>query len=334
MPHTPRVLQQCVCGTKEGQGLEAHNQFEGAEQVCHLSPLHDGEYLQLERCHLARVLDVQNRFKRCLPVCPNAQIRLEISSGGVLPVQNPPFQPYISPVCVYQTPPSSCCTVQTEGSEIPVYLDDWLLIASDPHLLKDQSEYISSTLQSLGFLLNAKKCIMEPSQSIEFLGFIIDSRKIALSLPSVKVNKIHKECRHILNLFGGSGLPIIPHNWSHDISPTCHPPSPVTLQSPSASKARSSGTEGVPRLRHLCEAFIRGSRRSTVVDPLAWSSQRMAYLLQRERHLDRGTFDSRRVTSTHQLAGTKSGLPCHSDICETSMPCSNFSRQPGGSCVH
>ena len=58
-----------VCGTKEGRGLEAHNQFVGAEQVCDLSPLQNGEYLQLERCHLARGLDVQNRFKRCLYTC-------------------------------------------------------------------------------------------------------------------------------------------------------------------------------------------------------------------------------------------------------------------------
>ena len=82
-PDTPpfsRVLQQCVCGTEEGWGLEAHNQFEGAEQIqLEISPL------QLE--------------------------------GGVLPVQNPPFRPHFSPVCVYQTPPSNCCTVQTGRSE-------------------------------------------------------------------------------------------------------------------------------------------------------------------------------------------------------------------------
>ena len=39
---------------------------------------------------------------------------------------------------------------------------------------------------------------MEPNQSIEFLGFIVDSRRMTLSSPAVK--EIHKECRHILNL--------------------------------------------------------------------------------------------------------------------------------------
>lgn len=34
-----------------------------------------------------------------------------------LPVPNPPLRSHVSPVCVYQTPLSSCCTVQTGGSE-------------------------------------------------------------------------------------------------------------------------------------------------------------------------------------------------------------------------
>ena len=32
------------------------------------------------------------------------------------------------------------------------------------------------------------------------LGFIIDSRRMTLSLPAVKIDKIHKESRHILNI--------------------------------------------------------------------------------------------------------------------------------------
>ena len=148
-----------------------------------------------------------------------------------------------------------------------------------------------------------------------------------------------------LEPFRGNRSPVIPHNWSHDISSTSNSPSSITLQSPSAPKAGSTGTEGVPRLRYLCEAFFRSSRRSTVVDPLALSSQRMAHLsdrtdtgsrvehlqeglgspLQREQDLNRGTLDLGRITSTHQLARTKSSLPCHSKVCETSMSCSNFS---------
>ena len=104
-PLSPGFYSSVFVVPKKDGGLEAHNQFEGAEQVRHLSPLQDGEYLQLERCHLATGLDVQNRFKRCLPVCPNAQIRLDIYplqlEGEVLPVQNPPFRSHISAQYVF-----------------------------------------------------------------------------------------------------------------------------------------------------------------------------------------------------------------------------------------
>ena len=112
------------------------------------------------------------------------------------------------------------------GLRILVYLDDWLLLASDPDLLKDQGEYVSS--------------------------------------------------QRTANLF-----------------------------------ARTNTGSRVERLQ-----------------------EGLGSPLQRERHIDRGTLDSRRITSTHQLARIKSSLPCHSNVCETSMSCSNFSRQPSGSCVH
>ena len=57
------------------------------------------------------------------------------------------------------------------------------------------------------------------SKSIEFLSFIIDSRRMTLSLPAVKVDKIHRsaDTTH-LEPFRGNRLPIILHNWTHDIS--------------------------------------------------------------------------------------------------------------------
>ena len=132
------------------------------------------------------------------------------------------------------------------GLRILVYLDDWLLLASDPDLLKDQGEYVSSNLQSLRFLLNHKKCIMVPTQSIEFLGFIIDSRRMTLSLPAVKVDKIHKECRHILNLSEVTGRQL-----SHIIGlmtsvlPAIHP-APLHYRALQCLRLEALGQKGSP----------------------------------------------------------------------------------------
>ena len=218
-------------------------------------------------------------------------------------------------------------------------------MASDPDLLKDQSEYVSSTLQSLGFLLNGKKCIMEPTQSIEFLGFIIDSRRMTLSLPAVRVNKIHKECRHILNLSELMG-----HQLSHIIGlmtsvlPAIHP-APLHYRALQCLRLEALGQKGFPDY----DTSVKLS--SKAVEDLQWwihsvshhngrpiYSAEPALVLEsdatkkgwrahcRENGIStRGPLDSRGVTSTHQLVGTKSSLPCHSDVCETSMPCSNFS---------
>jgi hypothetical protein len=56
--------------------------------------------------------------------------------------------------------------LRQQGIRILIYLDDLLLMASDPVLLKDQTAHVITVLHSLGFVLNNKKCVTEPSQSI------------------------------------------------------------------------------------------------------------------------------------------------------------------------
>ena len=62
--------------------------------------------------------------------------------------------------------------------------------------LRQQLRLVSSTLTALGFALNTKKCILEPTQQIEFLGMMIDSKEMKIYLPKVKIEKIKKECRY------------------------------------------------------------------------------------------------------------------------------------------
>ena len=45
-------------------------------------------------------------------------------------------------------------------------------------------------LQNLGFIINQKKSVFIPVQKIEFLGVMIDSLEMTLSLPQEKVHKI------------------------------------------------------------------------------------------------------------------------------------------------
>ena len=54
-------------------------------------------------------------------------------------------------------------------------------------------------IQSRGFILNEKKCVTIPQRRIEFLGFVVDTVKMTLSLPPEKIAKLQKECRHASN---------------------------------------------------------------------------------------------------------------------------------------
>ena len=52
-------------------------------------------------------------------------------------------------------------------------------------------------LQNLGFILNLKKSVLKPSQKIEFLGIVIYSIKMEISLPQEKLVKLMSECEHV-----------------------------------------------------------------------------------------------------------------------------------------
>ena len=61
-------------------------------------------------------------------------------------------------------------------------------------------------LDRLGFVVNQKKSMLIPSQKIEYLGFIINTGRLTLSLPPPpllppppeKVTQIQEECRQVL----------------------------------------------------------------------------------------------------------------------------------------
>ena len=89
--------------------------------------------------------------------------------------------------------------LRLQGIRILVYLDDMLLMAQSVNVLETHVQTTIRLLCCLGFILNIKKCQTTPSQTIEFLGFLVNSRSMTLSLPEPKVLKIRKECRHMRN---------------------------------------------------------------------------------------------------------------------------------------
>jgi len=65
-----------------------------------------------------------------------------------------------------------------------IYLDDILLIGSSRQACAENIKVSISLLESLGFIINYKKSILE--RRVKFLGIIYDSKKMTLELPEEK----------------------------------------------------------------------------------------------------------------------------------------------------
>ena len=90
--------------------------------------------------------------------------------------------------------------LQQLGVHLIIYLDDLLLAApTKDQLLVDLSTTIW-LLASLGFLINIPKSITTPTCHLEFLGFVVDTENMVISLPTHKLHGIQKEVSHLLSL--------------------------------------------------------------------------------------------------------------------------------------
>ncbi|XP_038066498.1 uncharacterized protein LOC119736556 [Patiria miniata] len=54
-------------------------------------------------------------------------------------------------------------------------------------------------LQDLGFIVNKEKSNLIPTQQVEYLGFVINSKNMTLSLNQGKINNIISHCREVLS---------------------------------------------------------------------------------------------------------------------------------------
>ena len=90
-------------------------------------------------------------------------------------------------------------TIRSKGVRAMIYIDDLLVVAPTQQRACEQTLMIVTLLQKLGFVVNQEKSILEPLQSLEYLGLVNDTMRMELRLPLDTVEKFKKECRHALN---------------------------------------------------------------------------------------------------------------------------------------
>lgn len=84
------------------------------------------------------------------------------------------------------------------GVRMVQYLDDFLIMAASPHLAKEHTTALIYLLENLGFIVHPGKSITQPTQSLEFLGMILDTQRMELQVPGAKLKKIRTEANNLL----------------------------------------------------------------------------------------------------------------------------------------
>ena len=141
-----------------------------------------------------------------IPVHMDHQKYLRFSAQGkVFQFTCLPFGLSSAPWVFTKTLKPVAAFVRGLGWRVVFYIDDILLMAETKERARDQTMGLTHLLQSLGFTLNEKKVILEPTRKLDFLGFTVDTVSMELRLPGDKLKKIRAEARKIWGAESVSG---------------------------------------------------------------------------------------------------------------------------------
>ena len=79
---------------------------------------------------------------------------------------------------------------ERHGLVLSAYLDDLILVAPTKEKLLQSIDLTQKMLRSLGFHISLKKSALVPSHRVQFLGFMIDSSEMTVTLPTNKIEII------------------------------------------------------------------------------------------------------------------------------------------------
>ena len=88
--------------------------------------------------------------------------------------------------------------LRSQGHLSVVYMDDTYLQGDSNSSCQSNIANTVSLLQAMGFTINMKKSVLTPTQSLEFLGFIINSVNMTITLTTRRKSNIAEVCTKLL----------------------------------------------------------------------------------------------------------------------------------------
>jgi hypothetical protein len=170
--------------------------MEGLPVVCSLIQLND----------FMMKLDLKDAYYS-VPVHPEYRRFLRfVFNGKTFDFQCLPFGLKSAPRAFTRLMTPVIAHIRSLGIRIVIYLDDILILHQDPSVLQSIFRKVVSLLEGLGFLINLNKCSLFPSQQLIFLGTMLNTVTMSLSLPTEKLDLIQQGALQ-LRTKGKSTLP-------------------------------------------------------------------------------------------------------------------------------
>ena len=146
-------------------------------------------------------LDLKEAY-HSVPVIPDHQRYLAFLWDGKCYVYCvPPFGPGPAPrVFTKITKPILVHIRQNLVTRCVLCLDDLPIFRRTKTDCLQKAKKVMTLLQELGFTINIKKSILEPTQQIESLGLILDSIPMKVFLPEPKLSDLIESCQAILSM--------------------------------------------------------------------------------------------------------------------------------------
>ncbi|KZS10033.1 Uncharacterized protein APZ42_025603 [Daphnia magna] len=103
--------------------------------------------------------------------------------------------------------------LRQRGLRLVVYIDDILIVSHSRETAREVVKQVVGLFESLDFVIQEKKSIREPSQSLKYIGLVINTNTISFCLPTIKKEKLLGQChkayssdslplRYLASLFG------------------------------------------------------------------------------------------------------------------------------------
>lgn len=166
-----------------------HFQMEGLPAARHL--VRRGDWMAK--------IDLTDAFLT-VPVHPDDQHFLQFSWGGELyQFVAMPFGLASAPRVFTKLLKPLASYLRSRGVRLVVYLDDILIVASSESQLREHLGWVVEVFESVGFIINREKSIVDPARVLEFLGFLLNTVGWTVSIPGPAAEKLSVRCRDLLN---------------------------------------------------------------------------------------------------------------------------------------